>query len=302
MKLTEKTRGFSLFEFLVATFLSMFLLVILWQSYLSAKNVYRMQKGLVELSENMRFAEFILWQGITQAGFAGCRSIVQPNFSNQVKSKSNLFFGIRGYDSFNVPDYILKSQVVEGTDVIVIGKASSRATVLANDIRKNAKNANEETCSFQVKNQLVSGGEHVLLISDCEKADLFDATVSHDQKKITTDAKLVNKYSRETAEIRSFEEMTFFIKNPSDKEGHPNPGLYLGVTRGRVDELVPNVINMQVSYSFGGSSDSDYVKANSINANEWHRVARVRIELTMHTNLKLAQSSKQKRIDIKLRR
>src|SRR3972149_9050090 len=118
-KALAKSRGFSLLEILIATVLGLLLIEIVLQNYQSAKNIYRVQTELAYLGENVRFADFFLWQNITQAGFAGCRNISALNLTNHTQKHFKEINDIQGYDSKNLPNY-LKGKVLNGTDVIVI--------------------------------------------------------------------------------------------------------------------------------------------------------------------------------------
>jgi hypothetical protein len=293
MKYIKQANGFSLLELLIAVFLGTLLLGVLLQSYLGAKKIYRTQSDLADLSENMRFADFILWQSITQAGFAGCRRASELDLINHVKDEkyAGLFFGVRGYDSVYLPSY-LKGDIVKGTDVIVIGKASSQVVSILENVAKG-------TDSILVEQNPTTESKHLLLISNCENADLFYSK-GRRKKEIVSNASLAHAYNKKNAEIRFFEEVTFFIKYPSDKKNRPIPGLYFCINRGRADELISNVSDMQVSYGINVSGSHQYLKAKKIvDLKLWDKILDVRIDLTMHNKLKL--STKQKRIYIKLR-
>lgn len=294
MSIGKQMSGFSLLELLLAAFLGVSLLGTVLQSYLGVKSIYRAQSDLANLSENMRFVDFILWQSIAQAGFAGWRRVAELDLNNSIKREEydNPFFGIRGYDSANPPFY-LNSSVVAGTDVIVIGKASSEATPVLNSVPKGAR-------SILVERNLTTESKHFLLISDGENADLFSS--KGQKKKIINlsplSASLAHDYRKGNAEVRLFEEMIFFIKYPSDKKERSLPGLYLCFNRGHVEELISDVSDMQVSYGVDIGGSHNYLKAKEIVKPElWDKVSDVRIDLTMHGKL----LTKQKRIYIKLR-
>jgi hypothetical protein len=273
--------GFSLLEVLVAAFLGMLLLEAILQSYLSAKNVYRAQNELTSLSENIRTAEFILWQNIMQAGFAGCRKVSELNLSNHVQVKyTAMGFGIRGYNSFYLPNYLLNKHIVVGTDVIVIGKASSHAVSILKDVKKGA-------FSLPVAVSSVTKSKHILLISDCKNADLFDTEMAK--------TFLAHDYQQEKTQVRLFEELAFFIGRHSDRKNHPLPSLYICTNRGYAEELVSDVSDMKIYYGANVNGSYQYLRAPNIVA--WDKVLGVIIDLKMHSN-KLV---KHRRIYVKLR-
>lgn len=277
-------RGFSLIELLVATVLGLLLLEIVWQSYLSAKNLYRAQDGLAYLCENMRFAHFVLWQNIMQAGSLGCNNLSRINLKNH----TDLNLGVRGYDSDHLPKYLLKSEVAKGTDVIVIGKTNYKATSILYDIK------NKEESSFKVKDNPTTKGNHFLVISDGRNAELFE-TNNDEVPTVKPKSRLNNVYKHDNTEVRLFEEKVFFIKDHmNDKKRHLR-SLYYCVNRSpKIYELVSDVFDMQISYAIGKDLGK-YSKAKYIKS--WDEVTSVRIDLKMQSNL----LTKQETIYIKVR-
>jgi hypothetical protein len=280
--------GFSLLEVLVTAFLGALLLETILQSYLGAKNIYRAQNDLVSLSENIRTAEFILWQNIMQAGFVGCRKVSELNLSNHIQVQyTAMEFGIRGYNSFHLPAYLLNKHIVTGTDIIVIGKASSHAVSILDNVKKGS-------FSLSVAVNFVTKSKHILLISDCENADLFDVE-GQKTGAIIAKTPLAHNYEWKKAQVRLFEELTFFIGRHSDRKNHPLPSLYFCTNRGYAEELISDVSDMKIYYGVIVNGSYQYLRAKSITA--WDKVLSVIIDLKMHNN-KLV---KHQRIYVKLR-
>jgi len=280
--------GFSLLELLIVAVLGLLLLEIVWQSYLSAKKIYHAQNDLAYLSENMRFADFVLWQNIMQAGFAGCRKISELNLSNH----TGMIVGIRGYSSTHLPDYLFDSDIIKGTDIIVIGKASADSTSILDNVKRGIT-------SFLVEKNPTTEGNRFLLISDCKNADLFEAK-NWGVKKVFSGVELSNFYTRTNAEVRLFEELIFFISNTDrmDEKKRPIHSLYFSINRHRKQELIADVTDMQVNYGVDSNGSYKYLKARDIIDHKlWDRVSDVVIDLKMHSNL----LSKHKRLYIKLR-
>ncbi|MBU0743976.1 MAG: hypothetical protein KKE11_01200, partial [Gammaproteobacteria bacterium] len=129
-KKQNNCKGFSIIEILLCAALGLLLFEAVLQSYLNAKYLYQVQNDLAQINENIRFADFVLWQTIMQSGYAGCRKL----------SKLDLYelngrcFGVRGYESSSVPDHLKNKHIVSSTDVVVITKASVANVPIADDV------------------------------------------------------------------------------------------------------------------------------------------------------------------------
>jgi type IV pilus assembly protein PilW len=295
ISLVKKDHGYSLFELLLAIFLGSFLMVVVLQAYLGIKNTYRVTNDLAIFNENMRFAEYVLWQTITQAGFSGLQSIYNAKINDHVYYKPGeprLFFGIHGYHSPQLPRYLMQKGIANGTDVIVVGKVGSQDTKLKNKYTPG-------TTSFIIAKPLDGDGEQTLLITDGVNADLFNAEI-YNQTRVKTYTPLGHNYHINSAELRVFEEIAFFIKEQTGgKHDRPNHGLFFCTNRGRAEELVSNISDMQVFYGFNISGSLRYLKTDEVGLADWENVVNVRIDLTINTKLNL-QSNK-KHIYIKIR-
>ncbi|MEI8054922.1 MAG: PilW family protein [bacterium] len=252
MKLKLNT-GFTLLEILIALFIGLTLVGILVQNYLSAKRIYKVQNEIAHFSEDIRFASSFLQQSIMQAGFVGCRRISELDFFEAPDV-------IHGYDS-------------RGTDVIVITKAKSESTTLT-------KNANAGDTSISVKKNLTTKSNQLLLISDCNNAELFTAgdTLKH-------------SYQINNTTVRQFERITFFISEVSypTAENKHTYSLYFLVNHGEKQELIPEISNMQIDYgvdTLGENKITEHLKAVEItNRNLWDKVLSVAITLTPQDRL-----------------
>lgn len=271
-------RGFSLLEILVATVLGLLLFAIVLQNYLGAKNIYRAQTELAYSAENVRFADFVLWQNIMHAGFAGCRKISELNLNNHTTRYFKEFDAIRGYDSSNVPSY-LHGKVVKGTDVVVIVRASS-------DVTRVARNVGIGATSIKVMQNPATEGNKFLLISDCKNADLFEAD-NYRGRTIHFKNALGNAYDIKSAEVGRFEELAFFISNTkrTDEKNKPIYGLYFSTNRGDKRELVPGISDMRIQYGIDTKNlgvVNKYLSANEIgDARLWGKVLIVKITVKM---------------------
>ncbi|MBU0744104.1 MAG: PilW family protein, partial [Gammaproteobacteria bacterium] len=102
------------------------------------------------------------------------------------------------------------------------------------------------------------------------------------------------------AEVKGFKETAFFISDTRrvDKKNQPIYGLYSSINRGKKQELVSGVSEMQILYGVdidGQGRVNKYLKASEVD--DWDRVLIVMIGLKFQ-GLRL---TKQKNIYIRLR-
>ncbi len=102
-------KGLSLVEVMLACALGAFLLQGLADLYLNSKRVFELQKAIVHLQENARFAGHFLAQNIRMAGDISCENTLPMSDISQA---------LQGYQSSPPPS--LKEKVLKGTDSIFI--------------------------------------------------------------------------------------------------------------------------------------------------------------------------------------
>jgi type IV pilus assembly protein PilW len=275
MKRNNFCAGFSLLEILIASVLGLFLIGIILQNYLSAKNIYNVEIEMARFSENVRFANFILQQDIMHAGFAGCRNIAELNLVNHTDMSFGVSDVIYGYESGQMPGY-LSRKVASGTDVIVITKANVDITGLTADVQNGA-------AVIKVKQNPAVEGDQFLLISDCVNADLFIAK-NWLGNAIAIEGQLNNSYQIKNTKVSRFEELTFFISKTKrvTAKNQPIYSLYFMINHGKKQELIPEVSNMQIVYRVS----KQYLKAGEItNQKLWDQVSSVVITLEPQNQL-----------------
>jgi len=252
-------KGFSIVEVLIALALSSILLIGITQIYLSTKKAFYAQENLARLQENGRFASYILTRNIRMAGYEGCAG-------------SNLPFGLKGFDSSNLPGY-LQGKVTPGTDVIVINKADSGITNLTEDI-------NGSTNIVKVQDNPATKGNPWLFISDCKHSNKFKA-LSFASKTVKTKIELKD-YRKSDTEVAQYTKVAYFVNQTpyKDKIGNPVYALYSITNEGRREELVDGIKNMQIKYGVdtnGNGIVNNYYSANKVA--DWNRVLSVYITL-----------------------
>jgi len=300
-------KGLSLIELMVAMVIGLILVAGVIEIYVNSKQTYRNQDALSRLQENGRYALSTLVTKIRPAGFAGCGSLeaVETNViaDPPVPSTFNKFTAVTGYENNGGQswDATLPPElgaVVDDTDVITLARTGDCGATLAGNLEPNNANIQvdaDNTCDFKQ--------DDVLMISDCEKADVFRIvntvsgtkiqTVTHSQG--SNNANTLSKLYQEDAEILDFSSETYFIRNGAS--GVPALWVLDGTQAAGAGnnplELVEGVENLQVQYGIDDGFDSvpdRYVDADVAKAN-WDKVVAVRIQLLLRTieNVQAAQ-------------
>lgn len=279
--------GLTLVEIMVALVLGAILLLGVMQIYLGTKTGYRTQEALSRLQENGRFAVEFLSRDLRMAGESGgCRNLgeVEPNIiANGVSfdfGSSGYVYGHEAGSGWTNPTSHTR---VGNSDVLIVRRSSVVQTQLTGNM--GAVNANIQ---ITANPQGFEAGD-VLIISDCEAADIFKATnvssggtvtIAHSQSN--NSANFLSKAYDTEANLMRFEEKTYFIGENAD--GHP--ALFRLELDGTVTELVEGVEDMQVSYGLDNSGDRRvdvYESADTMSAADWSQVMAIRVDLLMRT-------------------
>jgi type IV pilus assembly protein PilW len=100
LKTTRKQRGLSLVELMVTMLLGLIIMAGVIQIFISNKATYKVQEGLVQVQENMRFAFETMAHDIRMAGYLGCSRSVDTTMA--IANPHNHFnprFGIQGWEA-----------------------------------------------------------------------------------------------------------------------------------------------------------------------------------------------------------
>lgn len=268
IKQTKKAQssGFTLLEVMIACALGIILCGTIMQNYLGNKNIYNLNNKITHLNANLQFADFFLRQAVIHAGFAGCRNISELKIHNH----TNLHF------DFMHP---IKSYAVNHSDVLVITKANTAITDISKDFEKN-------TNSIKVTKNPATEGNTLLLLSDCQNADLFSISDYNNKKIINLINIIENSYSINSAVIGRFEEMTFFIAKTRrlNAKNMPIYSLFLSINHKDKEELIPEITNMQINYEINNTAQ-DLTTEQINNLNLWSQITAIKITLTPQEQL-----------------
>jgi type IV pilus assembly protein PilW len=279
--------GFSLVELMVALTLSLVLMGGIAQSFISSKQSHTMREQVALLTENGRYATESLQRDIRMAGYSGCRTLnsLPPNITaNNPPSFSSYNDSLQGFESGTGWTNPTSNTHIAGTDVITINRATGQGVQLTSNM-----GTTDATIQIGSNPYGIQAGD-VLLLTDCESADLFRAssvaqivgtvTITH-TSTANTDVNLSSLY-QDDATIMKFSSNTYFVgSNASD-----GTSLYMIPFESAVAiELVPNVQDLQLEYSIDTNNDQiadDYVDASSVT--NWQEVIGVNVGLLQYTS------------------
>lgn len=320
--------GFSIVELMVASVISLVLLAGIMQIFAGSKATYRMSEGLSRLQESGRFALHLINQSVRIAGYSGCVAGVPMTSYLTVSSNLDFNFGQAVYgfeadgstpgetlelttDSFVASstaadwnpdlDADVLGQALPGTDVFVVRGVEPGAVILVPPYQDSAGLFINQGSGF--------GDGDILMVTDCTKASIFQATnyqdvgggdarVVHSNAAMTPGNTVSNWPGADTygagAELMRMSNTVYFVGL-----GGTAPNQYPALFRRRLgtggnpslvsEELLPGVENMQVLYGVDTTAVADssvdaYLSAQQVEAaNQWDRVISIRVGLLVRS-------------------
>ena len=254
----DKHNGFTLVELMVSIVLALFLAIVAGQSYVSTKTTYRATEQNARIQENLRFATHFINREVRQAGNIGCFQTItshligpDTNFDRETirglydfRQPVNVWryqqddnFDLSSNAAYSVPALArnqwndadarrrplrsLDNQVMRGSDLISVTKISEPLGIRLSDIN----NLNSDQLNVQQLNGNTIPTGQVLLVGDCNSADLFvhtgaqqDGTTgvlergnSNLDVRNNLDGSTWQKNWDSSAEVRLVESTIFFI-------------------------------------------------------------------------------------------
>ncbi len=293
----KRQAGLTLMEFMIGTALSLLILLSLAELFNNHRLTYLLQHGLSRIQENGRFAQYIISKNVRMAGYQGCDASggVTPNIIADpmpVNFDISTTGNIQGYNSNSstwspaLPTAI-EDSVVTGTDVISISfmegtpdLSTTKMAVATSNITVNGR-ANIEA-------------NDIVMVTDCEYADIFRATAVSDSTGIShsdsgnTTASLSQAYQA-NAIVGKLALETFYIKDSgrTNAQGNAIFSLFSIDIDGNESELAEGIEDMQITY--GRDTDGDFVAdtyetADAIDtANNWSQVKTIKISLLVNS-------------------
>ncbi len=293
---SSKAKGFSLIEVMVALFISTAIVGGVLSVFLSTKKTQRFSNGVSEIQESGRIALNYLKQEVRMVGYQGCISYDDEQVNVIAENLSQAMFEQQKFRGYEVKDAnwendtpfdgLVTAKI--GTDAFSVGRITDLDTNLTGPEVNNA--------NIQVVNgpRLDFKQDDLVLISDCENADLFNIvnqptgngnalTLTH-SKGGNTANKLSKIYKNADATISSYKNTVYFIEDTGRKNPQGDSVFALYRAQGPAytpQELVEGVEQMQVLY---GESlplgQVRYVPADQAGPEvNWNNVNSVKISL-----------------------
>ncbi|TLM74828.1 PilW family protein [Microbulbifer harenosus] len=305
-------QGISLVELMISITIGLILMTGVVQLFLSSRTTFSTQQALARVQESGRLATEFLAQDIRMAGYMGCMSR-NINFTNTLNNASDLAYnfevGIEGLDNVTAATTGYPSDIVAGTDVLVVRSANGNGV----DVTQNNNSAQlfaEDTgveASCDDGEDSFSGlcENDILVVSDCTKARVFQATnlqttggsvevnVVHSGDNTAEPGNAITSWGGSSnpeenfgpdSEIIKMNTTVYYIRS-SDVSGQP--GLWQQVNGGTSQELLEGIEDMQLLYGRDTNADGvpdDYQTAAAVTAaNAWDDVSSVRVQLLVQS-------------------
>lgn len=302
--LATKQRGFTLTELMVGIFVSLLIVAGTLETILHIKFSDQFQKDIATMHENARYTSFILTKNIRRGGYLDCFSNQTPNnlvnAASQFNGAGNYNQGIIGFNANgsswtpSLSNYFANAGVKASTDAIAIQYLSNpHANLVQTMLSTDSDIEINKTITPQVGD--------LLIISDCEKADIFRASsvASNTNDSIirytdtynlpppsntSTDNSPLSKAYGTNAQVSFFITHTYFIAN--NAAGKPALWQYTINPGGNLQqrELINGVEDLQLLY--GQDTDDDgsvNVYVDSSGVTDWNSVLSIKAYFLLYS-------------------
>ncbi|MCX4026043.1 PilW family protein [Endozoicomonas sp. SM1973] len=329
----HKIRGFTIVEMMISLVLGALLLGGIISLFTNNHRTYLIIQSTANLQDNARFVIDVISEDIRMAGYYGCLSkrtdpvynpsLLQTGLNIDFLFK-NYFLGIKGFEAAStmawqpeLPELLtrLNPAPLEGSDIITIKR------IVNNGAKLSSLNESERTMKL-VEESLFKKND-VAIISDCEKATLFQissvnssgnnqviqyqvngGTPGNQNIPISTGA----SYIPNSSNVYLFASRVYYIapawdivNNQAITNNMGKPVFSLWRLQGidtignpLTQELVRGVENLQMTYGVDSSPASpkvgddridQYLNADRVDQidNGFERVIAVKIELTVNS-------------------
>ena len=320
----RRQRGVTLVELMIAMVLGLVLIAGIIQVFLGNRQTYQFNEDLARIQENARFAIDTLNYRTRMAGYLGCIADIDV-FNNLDVPDDDATFAlgeaIRGFEAtgtgpgqaLNLPAaagttadwgpnvdaalFPAGNPPLTGSDIFLVRNVSTESTALVPPYQQSAGVFTDAEVDEYARGD-------ILVVTDCQKASLFQVTgnppgpssqsvgirVNHSSDGVPQPGNDVvvwpsNQQYTAGSELSRMESYMFYVAIGQDG----GPALFqrrlVRVGTNAVlqsEELVDGVENMQVLYGVdlnGNLAVDEYRTAN--NVADWEQVASVRISLLM---------------------
>lgn len=312
---SDRVDGLTLVELMVSITISLIILAALSALFITSRSSYKYEEGMARVQESGRFATEFIAQDVRMAGYSGCIRKSKP-VNNWVKASTASQYGpglhlnghtYTGTGGSNLTDWtpVLPSifnadEVLPYTDVITIRRGSDVTAPLAQ------KMTPDQTGPVVIAGNPLNLRQYdIVLISDCERGDVFQITspvtfsnvsnnsLGHLQDEGTpgNSTNALSVMFDKNAAILKLTARVYYVGRRGGNVNNTSqpPALFRKELSGGSfvsQELVEGVESLKVA--FGIDSDSDlgadgYYRANAVTAAGWASVVSARIGVLVQT-------------------
>ena len=311
----QAQRGLTLVELMVALTLSLLLSLAMVQLFIGNKQTFRMLEGSSRLQENGRFAVGFISRELQVAGYHGC--IIDADKIHNVlngESSSFLWGFSRAVQGFNAntsswtPNWTATSYLdfdfpgaLPGADIITLNVVEGLDLKATQAGVITSATYGEAPITVTVDSGLEA--DDIIYVTDCEKGAITQLTavnsggksLEHAQKAATSkypgNSKKSLDHVYDDAEVFRLRAVSFYLRNGASGR----PSLWRKINKEDPEELVEGVEDMQILYGVADDVDqwgtvTKYLSADQVDtANDWDKVASVRINLLLQSADGLAE-------------
>lgn len=290
----SRQTGFSLMELMIAITIGFIVVAGVGYLYLGSSQTFKAQDNLSAIQENSRFALDTMSRDIRMAGYLGCGSLASIPINN-VTNVPHITIPVGGLQIYpggagwTAPVGVTR---VSGDVLSVASAQSSGVTVTGN--------MTVLTANIQIAGNVYGYlAGTALIVSDCQNADVFQATGVSSSAGVVTVAHASNLNAHNflsklygttspPAQVYSLQQTDYFLgcPNASWAAGQCNVpvALYQVINNGVPQPLVDNVENMAFSLGVGAGQvvTPPYQTPTQVAAaNNWVHVLTVQVNLLM---------------------
>lgn len=299
-KTKNAQHGLSLVELMIALALSTTLILGIFTVYFDSNKTARLGTSLARIQESARVGMEMFFRDLRMAGFQGCADSGSVPMRINAKNSPTTDFAasaLRGWEinSANWADgtefdgETLESNALQGSDVVAVQRGEVVPVTLSADTSPNSANLDVQGDVGRFEQN------DIVLISDCEFADLFRITSDPDSGSWThtsasnSSNRLGQAYTR-SAKIMEFISTAYFVRDTGRIGSDGNPVFALFRHRGQTEELIEGVESLQVLYGERlASGNIRFVPADTVDLNMTNVVA-VRIGMLVSDSARVRDS------------
>jgi type IV pilus assembly protein PilW len=293
--------GVSLVNLLVGLTLGLIVSAGVIQGLFSLKQTHYSQVSKLELYESGRYALYILRKTIGNSGYLGCFNGAPVNVissESQLQGLANYNQAVSGFEQLDdgwspsLDGYLSALSINAGSDVLSISGMSTSSYNLQNSMTSSSDD-------LLVSSDLNATTGDVLLISDCESANLFrvsgletnqaqdtlkfDATYNDMNQSKVNNAELSKSYGL-SAKLAKFNHQSFFLT--TNNQGNSALWMHWLDNGGQENsaELIEGVDAFKILFGYDDDGDgaaNAYLSASQIS--NWANVVSLRLYLLLST-------------------